>query len=294
MDNLTVAMVAAGVAGALGAWAVVRGALGVRDEVEQQSPTSGGARALLAVPGAFILRRREKDRELARKLAEYEGYIAQAGGKFLEGATAAEIFAARYVFPTLAIVTFVVLGAVLHLSSGLVFILSLFFGGLLFCWPESGLKAMAAERTAKFVRELPLSLDVMRLVTQSGGDLQNAIHSVIQVSQPGPVREELSRCLGEVAIGTSLATALNHVAERINTPQANAVFSTLAQSLEMGTSVSENVGSAAALIRHQARIAAQAKAQKAVVAMSFPLLLLILPGVFIVLFAPLIIEFMNR
>ena len=69
MDNLTVAMVAAGIAGALGAWAVVRGALGVRDEVEQQSPTSGGARALLAVPGAFFLRRREKDRELARKLA---------------------------------------------------------------------------------------------------------------------------------------------------------------------------------------------------------------------------------
>ena len=187
-----------------------------------------------------------------------------------------------------------VLGAVLHLSSGMVFILLVFFGGLLYCWPESGLKAMAAERTARFVHELPLSLDVMRLVTQSGGDLHGAIQSVVQVTPSGPLREELSRCLGEVAIGTSLAAALNHIAERINTPQANAVFSTLAQSLEMGTSVSENVGSAAALIRHQARIAAQAKAQKAVVAMSFPLLLLILPGVFIVLFAPLIIQFMNK
>ena len=39
---------------------------------------------------------------------------------------------------------------------------------------------------------------------------------------------------------------------------------------------------------------AQAQAQKAVVNMSFPLLLLILPGIFIVLFAPLVIQFINR
>lgn len=293
MQDSTLAMIAAGTAGALGTWALVRGALGVRDQMEQSS-AGGGVRALLALPGAFVLRRREKDRELARKLSEYDGLIAQAGGKFLEGATAPEIFAARYVFPALAILVLAVLGMALHLSGGMVFLLAAFFGVLLFFWPETGLKSMATERTGRFVHELPLSLDVMRLVTQSGGDLQSAIQSVIQVSSPGPVREELARCLGEVAIGTSLPMALNHVAERINTPQANAVFSTLAQSLEMGTSVSENVGSAAALIRHQARITAQAKAQKAVVAMSFPLLLLILPGVFIVLFAPLIIEYMNK
>jgi len=293
MNDNIVALVAAGIAAFLGAFALVRRMYALKDQVDAQS-TGGSVRALLALPGAFILRRRANDRELDRKLREYEGYYAQAGGKFLEGATPAEIFAARYVFPALALAFFAVIGLILKLSAGLVLILGLFFGLMLFMWPESGLKAMAQERTMKFVRELPLSLDVMRLVTQSGGDLQSAIASVISVSQPGPLREELSRCLGEVAIGTSLSAALTHIAERINTPQANAVFSTLAQSLEMGTSVSENVGSAAALIRHQARITAQAKAQKAVVAMSFPLLLLILPGVFIVLFAPLVIDFMNK
>ena len=134
----------------------------------------------------------------------------------------------------------------------------------------------------------------MRLVAQSGGDLLSAIHSVVEVMAAGPVRDELSRVVAETTIGTSLATALNNVAARIGTTEANAVFSTLAQSLEMGTSVAENLQNAAQLIRHTARVRAQAQAQKAVVNMSFPLLLLILPGIFIVLFAPLVIQFINR
>ena len=56
----------------------------------------------------------------------------------------------------------------------------------------------------------------------------------------------------------------------------------------------ENLQGAAQLIRHSARVKAQTQAQKAVVNMSFPLLLLILPGIFIVLFAPLVIQFINR
>ena len=134
----------------------------------------------------------------------------------------------------------------------------------------------------------------MRLVAQSGGDLGGAIRAVIEVSPPGPVRDELARALAEVAIGSSLAKALTNIAERVGTNEANAVFSTLAQSLEMGASVADNLQGAAQLIRHAARVRAQAQAQKAVVTMTFPLLLLILPGIFIVLFAPLVIQFVNR
>ena len=147
-------------------------------------------------------------------------------------------------------------------------------------------------RARAFVRQLPGALDVMRLISQSGGDLFSGIVAVTQVTEPGPVREELVLLRNEVAFGTSLPAALNHVAERVGTPEATAVFTTLAQSIEMGTSVSDNLRSASELIRRQARSRAQERAQKAVVNMSFPLLLLILPGVFIVLLAPLVIQFL--
>ena len=218
----------------------------------------------------------------------------QSGGTFMEGATAAEVFAARFVFPLMALAVIVPAGMMLRLSGGLVLLAAVFFAVVLYAYPESGLKSAAAERARRFTRDLPGSLDVMRLVAQSGGDLLSAIRAVIDVMPGGPVRDELSRVVAEVTIGTSLAAALNNVAARIGTNEANAVFSTLAQSLEMGTSVAENLQSAAQLIRHAARVKAQTQAQKAVVNMSFPLLLLILPGIFIVLFAPLVIQFINR
>jgi len=251
-------------------------------------------RSLLSLVAVVFERRRGTDAELDRTLTRLEKFVVQSGGKFLEGATAAEVFAARFVFPVLALAVIVPLGLLLKLSGGVVFILAAFFAAMMYAYPESGLKSAAQERTRRFTRELPGSLDVMRLVSQSGGDLLSAIRSVIEVSGPGPVREELAHAIAQVAIGSSLVDALNGIAARIGTNEANAVFSTLAQSIEMGTSVSENLKSAAQLMRHAARVRAQAHAQKAVVNMSFPLLLLILPGIFIVLFAPLVIQYVNR
>jgi len=253
-----------------------------------------GVRSLLALPAAYVARRRVLDRELSRKLDDLDRLRVQAGCRYLEGATAPEIFVARFVFPALAVIFFTAIGMILRLPGGIVMLLVAFFGILLYAWPETGLKAAARERSVQFTHELPMALDVMRLVCQSGGDLHGAIESTIGVIGASPVREELVRAVHEVAIGTSLAKALSNIGDRVGTAEANAVFSTLSQALEMGTSVSENLQSASQLIRHTQRIKAQAKAQKAVVAMTFPLLLLILPGVFVVLFAPLVIQHMNK
>lgn len=263
--------------------------------VQTETSERGGAmRAVLGFAGAFVERRRGFDRELARELDDIEKLRVQAGGTFLEGASAAEIFAARFVFPLLAVATAAAVGSLLGLGAAVTGLVATFFGVVLYGWPKSALKSAAEKRSARFTADLPTVLDVMRLVSQSGGDLYSSIQNAIAVSPPSPVREELVRLTNEVAIGRSLSESLNAVGERVNSSDANAVFSTLAQSLEMGTSVSDNLQNAAGLIRHTQRLQAQMKAQKAVVAMSFPLLLLILPGVFIVLFAPLIIQYMSK
>ena len=273
--DLAIAFGCAAVAAATLAYTLFRSVAGVA--------TGGGGstsiHTLLALPASFVASRRDRDPELAKTLDRYEKLVVQSGGAFLGGATAAELFAARFVFPALAIAAVLLIGAVLRLSGGIVLLGATFFAVLMYAYPETSLKAAAEARSRRFTRDLPGALDVMRLVAQSGGDLGGAIRAVIDVSPPGPVRDELARALAEVAIGSSLAKA---------------VFSTLAQSLEMGASVADNLQGAAQLIRHAARVRAQTQAQKAVVTMTFPLLLLILPGIFIVLFAPLVIQFVNR
>ena len=290
--DLLIAFLCAAVSAAVLAYLFVRVLFGAKSHASAGGQSA--LRSLLSLVAVAFERRRGTDAELDRTLTRLEKLVVQAGGKFLEGATAAEVFAARFVFPILALAVIVPLGLLLKLSGGAVFILAAFFAAMMYAYPESGLKSAAQERTRRFTRELPGSLDVMRLVSQSGGDLLSAIRSVIEVSAPGPVREELAHAIAQVAIGSSLVDALNGIAARIGTNEANAVFSTLAQSIEMGTSVSENLKAAAQLMRHAARVRAQAHAQKAVVNMSFPLLLLILPGIFIVLFAPLVIQYVNR
>ena len=273
------------------AFLFVRGMLGTTDGLKR---SGSSLRAILAPIALFVEHRRGRDIELNRTLERLEKLVVQSGGRFMEGATASEVFAARFVFPLVAFAVVLPLAAMLRLSGGLALMGAVFFAVLLYAYPESGLKSAAAERTRKFTRDLPGALDVMRLVAQSGGDLLSAIRATIEVTPKGPVRDELSRAVAEVAIGESLSVALNNVAARIDTNDANAVFSTLAQSLEMGTSVADNLKGASSLMRHAARVRAQARAQKAVVNMTFPLLLLILPGIVIVLFAPLVIQFVNR
>jgi tight adherence protein C len=289
--DLILAFVCSAVSAMSLAFLFVRGMLGTTDGLKR---SGSSLRAILAPIALVVEHRRGRDVELSRTLDRLEKLVVQSGGRFMEGATAAEVFAARFVFPLVAFAVVLPLGAMLRLSGGLTLMGAVFFAVLLYAYPESGLKSAALERTRKFTRDLPGALDVMRLVAQSGGDLLSAIRSVIDVMPGGPVRDELSRVVAETTIGTSLAAALNNVAARVGTNEANAVFSTLAQSLEMGTSVAENLQGAAQLIRHSARVKAQTQAQKAVVNMSFPLLLLILPGIFIVLFAPLVIQFINR
>ena len=289
--DIVIALVCTAVSAMALVFLFVRGVLGTAGDVKQ---SGSSLRTVLAPIALFIEHRRSRDQELNRTLERLEKLVVQSGGRFMEGATAGEVFAARFVLPLIAFAVVLPLGAMLRLSGGLAFMGAVFVAVLMYAYPESGLKAAAEERTRRFTRDLPGALDVMRLVAQSGGDLLSAIRAVIDVMPGGPVRDELSRVVAEVTIGTSLSVALNNVAARIGTNEANAVFSTLAQSLEMGTSVAENLQSAAQLIRHAARVKAQTQAQKAVVNMSFPLLLLILPGIFIVLFAPLVIQFINR
>lgn len=292
--HLLLGLAATGVAAAILGAALVRTLLGLRRQPSEARAGNSALRPFLAALAPFVERRRARDLALDRKLAGYEKLIVQADGAFLGGATAEEVFAARFVLPVLAILAFTAFGALLRLPPGLVLLLAAVFAGMLYLWPEQALGDLARRRLQAFSRDLPQVLDVMRLVSQSGGDLYGAIRTAVEVSPAGPVRDELARVVGEVAIGTSLARALNNVAARVDSPDANAVFSTMAQALEMGTGVGENLGAAAQLMRKAARIRAQERAQKAVVAMTFPLLLLILPGVFIVLFAPLIIQYVTR
>jgi tight adherence protein C len=73
-----------------------------------------------------------------------------------------------------------------------------------------------------------------------------------------------------------------------------AEFSTLViaitQSIETGTSIANTLATTAAEMRNSRLLIAKEEAQKVTVKITFPMLLLIVPGVFIVLLGPIILK----
>ncbi len=231
--------------------------------------------------------------EVQMKLAEYREMLAKSG-PFMGGLQAPEVFVARFVFAiagALAVLLFLAL-----FGMPVIFILLAVpvVAVLGYLYPLDALKTQVRKRAALFVRQLPETLDVMRLIIESGGNFNAAADAVIMTCADGPVKEDFLTLKNELMLGISLQQALLNLADRIDAKEAAAVFITLSQSIEMGTSISENLREISAGIRKQSRLKAQEKAQKAVIKMSFPLLFLILPGVFIVLLGPLIVQFLSR
>ncbi len=227
------------------------------------------------------------------KLAEYKDLLTKSGS-FMGGLNAAEVYTVKFIFAVAGALGTLLFLAVCGMPAGFILLAVPVVAVLGYLYPADALKTQVRKRAAQFVRQLPETLDVMRLIIESGGNFNSAADAVIMTCADGPVKEDFVTMKNELLLGISLQQALLNLADRVDSKEAGAVFITLSQSIEMGTSISENLREISANIRKQARLKAQEKAQKAVIKMSFPLLFLILPGVFIVLLGPLIVQFISR
>ena len=113
--DMVIALVCTAVSAMALAFLFVKGMLGTADGLKR---SGSSLRAILVPLALFVEQRRGKDQELGRTLERLDKLVVQSGGRFMEGATAAEVFAARFVFPVFAFALILPLGAMLRLSGG--------------------------------------------------------------------------------------------------------------------------------------------------------------------------------
>lgn len=256
-----------------------------RDGAGQDAP--GRAFRLLLNPLAAWFRRRESRSPFVRDgMREYRQCLLSAG-QFWGGLDAAEVLAARFVVPVLLAMVVLPLAEFAGLAGDLAALAALAFAVLGAMYPASALREAAARRRRLFLRQLPGGLDILKIAAESGLDFHASVNYLVQIYLPGPVREEMRLFQREFQLGTPTVEALLNVSRRIGAAEAATVFASLAQSIEMGTSISEMLAATAGEMRRKRLLSAESEAQKAVVKITFPLLLLILPGIFIVLLAPI-------
>ena len=175
--------------------------------------------------------------------------------------------------------------------------LSLLLPGLVligFLLPAIKLRDAAKKRQKKIQLALPFVLDLLTISIEAGLEFVQALSRIVARSQEGPIKDELRTTLQQLNMGTPRAEALEELAERVRLDEMKTLTSLLIQSHQMGSSVGPTLRAQAEVMRTRRMQAAEKLAQEAPVKMLFPIMIFILPCVFVVIIGPLVLELIKK
>lgn len=173
----------------------------------------------------------------------------------------------------------------LPLSGRLDFILCFGLPPLMFFLPDILIKNNADKRQSEIQKQLPDILDQVTIGVEAGLGFDAALTRAAK-SNTGPLAEEISRTLAHVTAGLSRAEAMRGLANRSKVPELRQFVGAILQAEQYGIPMAQVLRVQAAEQRRKRRQRAEEKAMKLPVKVLFPLVLCILPALFIVLVGP--------
>jgi len=186
-----------------------------------------------------------------------------------------------------------------HLFTALPSLRLAFAGGAgLFGWflPILAAQWAARRRAAVVVAGLPDALELLVICAEGGlalGDGIDRIVTELQRSQP-ELAEELAMTAADLKIMPSQDQALARLAARIDAPIVQSVVTTLSQTMRYGTPFAQAMRVVAGEIRNEALIRLEERANKLPTLMTIPMILFILPTIFLVVGGPAALKIMDQ
>lgn len=218
--------------------------------------------------------------------AEFEQTLAQAGWR---GSRGLSLFVGSKVVGMTVLPILVYFGMAAGTSDPIMFwaeITGGVIGGLLL--PDFVLKQMRAAHLKQVERGLPDALDMMVICAQAGLALETAIERVaVEFVAANPaVSQELATCANELRIGADRRTALLAMGERTGLDTMKRFAATLVQTMQFGTPLTHALRVLAAEMRTDMLTRYEEKAARLPVFLTMPMVIFILPCVFIVVGGP--------
>jgi tight adherence protein C len=167
--------------------------------------------------------------------------------------------------------------------------------GALFGWiyPALWLNDRLALRRQETLRSFPFYLDIITLCVEAGLNMQGAMNQAVDKGPNGVLRNEFQRVLRDIRAGKPRAEALRHMAVRLNQACATNFVSAVIQAEAVGMNLGPILRAQADQRRVERFLRAEKLAMEAPVKMLFPLIAFIFPCTFIVLFFPIVMQFMK-
>jgi tight adherence protein C len=151
------------------------------------------------------------------------------------------------------------------------------------------LGSVIKRRQEDIKRAMPFVVDLLALSTEAGLDFMGAIGKVVEKAKPSPLIQELEMLLKEIKIGSSRAEAMRSMAWRIDLMEVNSFVAVLISADEMGASIGKILRQQSEQIRHERFVRAEKAGAKATQMVLIPMMLFIMPAIFIIIFGPFIL-----
>jgi tight adherence protein C len=157
--------------------------------------------------------------------------------------------------------------------------------------PEYVLAYVSKKRRAQIATYLPDALDLLVICTNAGNSLSIGIRRVAsETALMSPaLSDELWFTANELQLGGESTTALRNFADRVNLQSARSLVSTLVQSQQYGTPITQALRVLSRTERAAHLMAMEEKAAKLPPKMTLPMMLFILPTVVLIAAGPAIL-----
>ncbi|MGB0100932.1 MAG: type II secretion system F family protein [Nocardioides sp.] len=165
-------------------------------------------------------------------------------------------------------------------------------GALGFVVPNLLLYNAGEKRETLIKRSLPDALDMLTISVEAGLGFDAAVLKVAK-NTTGPLAQEFSRLLQEMQLGVGRMEAMRAMGERSTIKELRSFCQAMVQADQLGVPIGRVLRVQSQEMRVRRRQAAEEKAQKVPVKIMIPLVLCILPALFIVVLGPAALKMMD-
>lgn len=162
-------------------------------------------------------------------------------------------------------------------------------GGIMF--PHLYCKMQTQQRYLSVIADLPFFIDLLALSTEAGLDFINAIQRIVDKASGSTLADELSIVLKDIKLGRSRAEALKDLSRRLDIPEITSFVAVVNDADQTGASIAQVLKDQSNQMRLERFVRAEKMGARASQTMLVPMIVFILPAVFIVVFAPVVLQF---
>jgi tight adherence protein C len=160
--------------------------------------------------------------------------------------------------------------------------------------PIIWLNDKAQKREKDLLRELPNALEVLSLCSEAGLSLEQGLDQYLRNAKSGPLKDEFSKIMEQTKSGSGRKIAFTSVTERLNLTDFSLFTTSVIQAERFGTGISKTLQQLSVTIRDKQSQRAEKAVQEMPVKLLFPLIFFIMPVTFLIIFGPIVLQFLNQ